>query len=535
MASLSSSYAALGEYEVQRAMKREVSALLRRARNPRALAAMPMMRALCSETGIADPVAALESVVRMVFDGNDRSTVALRDAILQADFADGATNSEVASAHGISRRHFQRRRADAVTAIAHYARGLMPRSDSVSSPRSTEPHMRFERERIAFADARDRDAVLEMRAIAGNLLRLAENTAQRATACACRAEANVRLGRREEAKQDVALLDPAQRELLAARLALLDGDRNAACVRAKAALALFEGDGENAKRCRYLLGLISASEPLTAFGTPVAGPSRDCWWRNAERIQRARRRMRAGYTGEAERCALPAFRSARSRGFAELEAGAATVMQSLAGLRGDLVAAQKWRACAVASLLSSQDRLLAATLRADDQLFGDWEVDRSMTAVLYARLQLVVPQMQADSEAQADAISDLLARLAEMLLGGGSTRRDRMAHVLRRVRACDSAFIHYGLSPVEPVCEMMTLALSGIAGKRWDSLYEPVEEALHEIAAQLRPAQRRTIAVAVPQSQRTALVHFRNHDERRGCTAEPVEALADLRLRLVSV
>ncbi len=90
---------------------------------------MPIMSALCAEMGTANPVAALERVVLAVFDGDDPATATLRDAILLADFAADATNSDLARRSGVSRRHFQRRRAEAVAAIAQYARGIVERSD----------------------------------------------------------------------------------------------------------------------------------------------------------------------------------------------------------------------------------------------------------------------------------------------------------------------------------------------------------------------------------------------------------------------
>ena len=141
---------------------------LRRAKNPRALASMPIMGIICDAMQIADPVAALECVVRTVFDDEDESVVRLRDAILSADFRRTVTNAELAAGLGVSRRQFQRRRAEAIGAIAQYARGLLDRSARVTMGRdSGAGHTHagiFERERTAFVAARDRARTLEMHA-----------------------------------------------------------------------------------------------------------------------------------------------------------------------------------------------------------------------------------------------------------------------------------------------------------------------------------------------------------------------------------
>jgi len=102
---------------------RDVAMLLRRAANPRALAASPLMTAVCRATGNGDAVAALRHVVGLALAGADSAAGAdLRDAIFEADFERAATNAQLALRSGVSRRHFQRRRARAVEAIARYAR-----------------------------------------------------------------------------------------------------------------------------------------------------------------------------------------------------------------------------------------------------------------------------------------------------------------------------------------------------------------------------------------------------------------------------
>jgi transcriptional regulator GlxA family with amidase domain len=74
---------------------------------------------------LANPVYALERIVKAALAGDDARTEKLRRAILDADFKRAATNAELARRSGVSRRHFQRRRAEAVASIARYAGGLL--------------------------------------------------------------------------------------------------------------------------------------------------------------------------------------------------------------------------------------------------------------------------------------------------------------------------------------------------------------------------------------------------------------------------
>ena len=162
----------------------------------------------------------------------------------------------------------------------------------------------FERERRACLDARDRDSVLEMRSIAGNLVRLSETREQRTMALDLRAEANVRLGRREEAIEHAALLSPGARRLLAARLALLEGDYGAALQQARAASSLLgERNGER-QRCFALISQAQLELPGEWRPSPEeAGFSRDLWARVAVDVERARHLVRDGDWREAERIA----------------------------------------------------------------------------------------------------------------------------------------------------------------------------------------------------------------------------------------
>ncbi len=502
---------------------------------------MPMMSALCAEMGTANPVAALERVVLAVFDGDDPATAMLRDAILMADFAADTSNSDLARRSGVSRRHFQRRRAEAVAAIAHYARGIVERSGRGTHARveSAAPapaaHSRFERERRACLDARDRDSVLEMRSIAGNLVRLAETCEERAIAFDLRADANVRLGRREEVIEHAAALSPGARRLLSARLALLDGDCGSALQRARAAFALMgERNGER-QRCFALISQAQLGLPGEWRPSPEeAGFSRDLWARVAVDVERARHLVRDGSWREAERIAGASHRCAQVRSFAELEARSAAVMQAVMLARCDLDGARRWRARAVARLLPTQDRLLASGLFAGVPPRSELGIDAVLTSVLYDRLTLVVPQMRGENDVQAAAVCKLLACLIAAVMPP-CRRSGPLAAAAAAVRQSDSAFAHYAGPLVDAIHETLALALTALSGKTWAEVFEALGDPLGEAVIRLRPVVRRTIAVVTVPSQSAPLDHFRVDDERSGARGDSGEALADLRFRLVSV
>lgn len=173
------------EYDRQRAMQRQVMTLLHRLRNPRKLVDIPIAAIFCKAMGEPDPATALEQVIRTVFAGDDESSIRLRHTILKPDFERAGTNAELARSAGVSRRHFQRLRAEAIGAVAQYARNLFEREQA---------SRRFDRERAAFLTARDRGRTSDMYAISGNLLRLAKSDDERRVALDSRWDAAVRLG-----------------------------------------------------------------------------------------------------------------------------------------------------------------------------------------------------------------------------------------------------------------------------------------------------------------------------------------------------
>ncbi len=208
----------------QREMERQILHLLHRAGKPNALAALPLMETLCARAGESDPVTVLERVVHSALPGNDRKTTVLKSLILGVDFDRSETNASLARRRGVSRRHVQRLRAQAVSAIARYALGVLEDGETPAPAAASrrESLWRFERECAAYDEARRCGNALRMRAVAANMLRLAENQESRMRSLARLADANLRLGNLREALELRNELPPAARFAVDAAHALID-------------------------------------------------------------------------------------------------------------------------------------------------------------------------------------------------------------------------------------------------------------------------------------------------------------------------
>ena len=107
--------------ELQRCTERRRIKLLRRAGNPRAADRIAADgRGMRRNRERRDAVAALSTSSASALAAGRQAYAALRDAIFEADFQRAATNAELALRNGISLRHFQRWRAEAVAAIARF-------------------------------------------------------------------------------------------------------------------------------------------------------------------------------------------------------------------------------------------------------------------------------------------------------------------------------------------------------------------------------------------------------------------------------
>ncbi len=536
MASAATSLPFANEYDLQRAMNRQIMILLHRARNPRALADVPIMGVLCKAMRTPDPVIALERVVLTVFAGDDESAIVLRKAILEADFERTATNAELARRLGMSRRHFQRRRAEAIGAIAQYARNILdasqrwPASDGpeARSPRATP----FERERVAFCEARDRANALEMHAIAGNLLRLAETPCEYGVAMECRRDAGIRLGRHAES---IVWLpgDPPARLLLAAKIALIAGNVAQARERAQAAV---EAMGEHDTQRYRALTLVSQACLLRSMPwhppPETAALPPQSWERISMEVEQARHLALQGDWQGAETLAGFAQRQAEIRGYQDLAARSSAVLHEASEMQGELARSRWWRALAIRRLLRTQDRVLATGLF-PAHAYRQPHIDVLLANAICERLCLIVPQMMEDDRHQRMAVRALLIALLEPLLASRE-RSARLESAVAAVRRSESAFAHYALKLQQPVRETLALALVALTGRYWDDIFDRLNDPLAQIAAKVRPAVSRAIAVANP-SQSAGIDHLRVHDEPSGGRREPVEAFADLRVRRVSV
>jgi hypothetical protein len=525
-----------------------VLTLLRHVRNPRVLAASPLMDAVCRATGERDAVAALQQVVGAALAGEDQSVTRLRSAIIEVDFERTASNTELARRSGVSRRHFQRWRAQAVTAIARYAREILEdlQAETVEPVRETfarrrgacrQPYdgaWRFKKEREAFFGARDRANVLEMRSIAGSLLRWAENRDARIFARQCIAEANVHLGNADEAIEQLRGLPPNASPMVKALLALLQQDFEAAEAYAKAALA--ERNDENRYRCLALIAQIRLVQGAPWRPPPEAiGLRPHSWEGTAMEVADAYNLAHQGRWRDAESLALTTLSCSGLLGFQGLAARSAAVLAAVAEARSQTSQSRQWRARAVERLLATQDRLLATGLFLQSQNRERYGLDCWLSAAIYQRLCLVVPQMQGETDVQSAAVCGLLAAILDTP-PSSPRESDRLKTAVSRLATSDSAFVHYAGKLQEPIRDTLALAVSAMTGAPWNAAVEILRQPLAEILFELRPTAPRTIAVAIPRtgkSQQAVTEHLRVDDTPSAGDGESNETLTDLRVRIL--
>lgn len=108
---------------MQLRMEADVRRLLRRASNPFLLASCPLAQALCETTGIPNAQAALQYAIDGAFQEGAREA-RLRQMLLSS-LNDGTPASDPTELTRVSKRHFQRRRAKAVSILALHVRRLI--------------------------------------------------------------------------------------------------------------------------------------------------------------------------------------------------------------------------------------------------------------------------------------------------------------------------------------------------------------------------------------------------------------------------
>jgi hypothetical protein len=498
--------------------------MLHRAKDERALAEMPLIASLCRRTGINCSTAALARIVRRALPGGDPKTARLRSAILDVDFARTANNAELAARNGISRRHFQRQRAAAVTAIARYAQRFVDREPgSHNDPR-------FQRELSAFCGARERGFSLEMRSIAKNLVRIARDRAGRRAALASLAEANVHCGRIEEADALLESISPADGTVARAKLALL---RGAAGEAYEFALEACRAATDHERAAAAVLASQACREGAGSLDAqpPAKGPSQS-WARLSWQIERASQALDSGRNARARTIATAVFHRAERCGFLGVAARAAATLHSVALAGNDRCADRKWCSVALARLLRSGDPLTATGLFRERVEIR--EADDPSLAILYERLCTVIPQMIGDSLPQRAAVCELVAAVLERQFDGSAS--DRLAAAIEGVIRADSAFVHYVAPCFGDVHETFSLVAAATQCLRWGAAVHRAAESLGAVA-RLQPSHPRSIPIALTQgtqSQIPSLEHLRI-DDGAGGGEEPKPDLAGLRVRIVSL
>ncbi len=537
----------VSEDAAQRAMERQILTLLHRATKPETLATMPLMRAICRATATPNALDALERVVRDALDGRDPSAVMRREIIFAIDFNRLVTNAQLAARNGISRRHFQRRRAQAITAIARFARNLVAgkfepaevsdrpvaeRRDS--RERRDDAAWRFKCEMAAYVRARDRGRAPEMRCIANSLVRLATAGPARALAQKYLADANARLGRVDEAMAQLHALPPSARALISAELALLERDAQTAEDCARSALA--ESDGADRYRCFALISQARLMRAAPWRPPPEAlDPSVHSWERAAVDVENARHLVLEGQWSDAERHSRCAWNRAEELGSYELAARCAAVLAATTEVRGSKLEASWWRARAIERLLPTQDRLLATGLFPRNACSPAGHEDRLLSGVLYERLCLIVPQMFGESQEKRVAIVELLATILDRCPASASSS-PALERAIASVARSESAFADYAQTCLRPISEMLALAQTALTGAGWAGVFDSLVDVFSTTARELRPASPRAVPVTVPQpakSQQSCIDHLKM-DETCAGDGIPIEALADLRVRFLS-
>ncbi|MGB6518591.1 MAG: hypothetical protein WBE79_08840 [Candidatus Cybelea sp.] len=537
----------VSEDAAQRAMERQILTLLHRATKPDALATMPLMRAICRATATPNALDALDRVVRDALDGRDPSAVMRREIIFASDFNRLVTNAQLAARNGISRRHFQRRRAQAITAIARFARNLLARNSELaevsdrpvaerrdSCVRRDDAAWRFKLEMAAYVRARDRGRAPEMRCIAGSLVRLATTGPARAWAQKYLADANARLGHVDEAMAQLHGLPPNARALIRAELALLERDAQTAedCARS----ALSESDGADRYRCFALISQARLMRAAPWRPPPEAlDPAVHSWERVAIDVENARHLVLEGQWSDAERHSRCAWNRAEEFGFYELAARCAAILATTCEVRGSKLKASWWRARAIERLLPTQDRLLATGLFPRNPCSPEGLADRLLSGVLYDRLCLIVPQMFGEDREQRAVIVELLATILNRCPTSGS-RSPALERAIAAVARSESAFADYAETCLRPISEMLALAQTALTGAVWAGVFDSLFDVFSTTARELRPAAPRAVPVTVPhpaKSQQSCIDHLKM-DEKCAGDGIPIEALADLRVRFLS-
>jgi hypothetical protein len=203
-------------------------------------------------------------------------------------------------------------------------------------------------------------------------------------------------------------------------------------------------------------------------------------------------------------------------GFGGLSAVAAAILGAADDARGDRAGGEFWRARAIERLLPTQDRVLASSLFPQPGYSRRHGSDRLLTAVLYERLTLIVPEMLGESPQRRAAVESWLATVVDAAI-----LRDCGGDDLVRARAmlvqADCALVRYADRTRLPVAEIVALAIVALTGLSWDAAFAAVAEKL------ANPSLRVTSQIAVAE-------HLKVDVRRSERDGGPIEDFTGLRV-----
>ncbi len=185
-------------------LEAEVRRLLRRANNPFLLAANPLAQALCEATDSPNAQSALRRVIENAFQEGFKETQ-MRNMLL-ASLEPGPARSTNSESLRVSKRHWQRRRAEAVAILAAHVQRVLGTVSSFADENESVPSDPLETLAELLSNIEP--------ATASNLLKLGgRQSAANATMLALR--------ERLEAGADISGADSADRQLSAPLVAIL--------------------------------------------------------------------------------------------------------------------------------------------------------------------------------------------------------------------------------------------------------------------------------------------------------------------------
>jgi hypothetical protein len=185
-------------------LEAEVRRLLRRANNPFLLAANPLAQALCEATDSPNAQSALRRVIENAFQGGFKETQ-MRNMLL-ASLEQGPARSTNSESLRVSKRHWQRRRAEAVAILAVHVQRVIGTVSSFADENESAPSDPLETLAELLSNIEP--------ATASNLLKLGgRQSSTNATMLALR--------ERLEAGADISGADSAERQLSVPLVAIL--------------------------------------------------------------------------------------------------------------------------------------------------------------------------------------------------------------------------------------------------------------------------------------------------------------------------